>query len=166
MMTPPFDEDNDADISVGSHHDGALPVQHNQIPGVDQSNENEIDQHDEGEIDHVDTDDDANDDHNNDDDEIEAERDKEHGEDDEQWNNVNDVELPGLIVVTMEPKEKWMIDMEPGPTDTICDLVNNETTLTFLPLKVLSKRMRMTMTLRTNVFSFQCIQKPQECVMR
>jgi hypothetical protein len=59
-----------------------------------------------------------------------------------------------------------VIDMEPGPTDMICDLVNNETTLTFLPLKVMNKKMRMTMTLRTNVFSSQSIQRAGECVMR
>jgi hypothetical protein len=55
-----------------------------------------VDQNNENEIDHVDNDDDANDDHNNDDDEIDAEGDEEHCEDDEQWDNVNDVELPGL----------------------------------------------------------------------
>jgi hypothetical protein len=95
---PDDDEDNDsnADISVGSHHDDALPLQHDQMPGVDQNNEqnneNEIDHVDtddeqnnenENEIDHVDTDDDANDDHNNDNDEIEAEREEELGDDDD-----------------------------------------------------------------------------------
>jgi hypothetical protein len=38
---PDDDEDNDEDISVGFHHDGALPLQHDRIPGVDQNNENE-----------------------------------------------------------------------------------------------------------------------------